>query len=76
MCCFWVKREFVRTLPVVLPYRTRRRFYNGGILFSGLVLVFIALISLWSFLLLVKTKFVVSGSFGGMSRCCRDESAS
>lgn len=34
-------------------------------MFSTLVLVFIALISLWSFLLLVKTKFVVSGSFGG-----------
>ena len=28
--------------------------------------MFIALISLWSFLLLIKTKFVVSGSFGGM----------
>lgn len=41
-----------------------KAFYNGGILFSSLVLVFIALISLWSFLLLVKTKFVVSGSFG------------
>lgn len=37
-------------------------------MFSSLVLVFVALISLWSFLLLVQTKFVVSGSFGGMSR--------
>ena len=36
-------------------------------MFSSLVLVFIALVSLWSFLLLVRTKFVVSGSFGGMS---------
>lgn len=33
-------------------------------LFSTVVLVFIALVSLWSFLLLVRTKFVVSGSFG------------
>lgn len=33
-------------------------------LFSTVVLVLIALASLWSFLLLVKTKFVVSGSFG------------
>jgi solute carrier family 36 (proton-coupled amino acid transporter) len=33
-------------------------------LFSSAVLTFIALISLYSFLLLVKTKFVVSGSFG------------
>ena len=41
------------------------RFYNGGILFSSAVLTFIALISLYSFLLLVKTKFVVPGSFGG-----------
>ncbi|EED84296.1 predicted protein [Postia placenta Mad-698-R] len=39
-------------------------FFNGGILFSSAVLTFIALISLYSFLLLVKTKFVVSGSFG------------
>lgn len=43
------------------------RFYNGGILFSALLLVFVALVSLWSFLLLVQTKFVVSGSFGGRS---------
>jgi proton-coupled amino acid transporter len=33
-------------------------------LFSTVVLVGIALVSLWSFLLLVRTKFVVSGSFG------------
>lgn len=42
-------------------------FFNGGLLFSTLTLVFIALISLYSFLLLVKTKFVVSGSYGGES---------
>ncbi|KAI0070077.1 hypothetical protein K474DRAFT_1654255 [Panus rudis PR-1116 ss-1] len=41
-----------------------KAFYNGGILFSSVVLIFIALVSLYSFLLLVKTKFVVSGSFG------------
>ena len=41
-----------------------KAFYNGGMLFSTVVLVIIALVSLWSFLLLVKTKFVVSGSFG------------
>lgn len=40
------------------------RFFNGGILFSSFILTFIALVSLYSFLLLVKTKFVVSGSFG------------
>ncbi|RDX57096.1 hypothetical protein OH76DRAFT_1394865 [Lentinus brumalis] len=41
-----------------------KAFLNGGILFSAAVLSFIALISLYSFLLLVRTKFVVSGSFG------------
>src|SRR5260370_40408967 len=41
------------------------RFYNGGILFSFITLSLIALISLYSFILLVRTKFVVSGSFGG-----------
>jgi len=40
-------------------------FLNGGLLFSLIVFTFIAFISLYSFLLLVKTKFVVSGSFGG-----------
>ncbi|TFK40210.1 amino acid transporter [Crucibulum laeve] len=41
-----------------------KAFFNGGILFSLLTFIFIACISLYSFLLLVKTKFVVSGSFG------------
>ncbi|KAL4260108.1 amino acid/polyamine transporter 2 family protein [Pleurotus pulmonarius] len=41
-----------------------KAFYNGGMLFSIITFVFIALISLYSFLLLVDTKFVVSGSFG------------
>ncbi|TDL25518.1 hypothetical protein BD410DRAFT_764991 [Rickenella mellea] len=41
-----------------------KAFFNGGILFSTCVLVFIALVSLYSFLLLVKAKFVVRGSFG------------
>ncbi|KAF9048555.1 transmembrane amino acid transporter protein-domain-containing protein [Panaeolus papilionaceus] len=41
-----------------------KAFFNGGILFSAVTFTFIAVISLYSFLLLVKTKFVVSGSFG------------
>lgn len=45
--------------------RLQSRYLNGGMLFSICTLVFIALISLYSFLLLVKTKFVVPGSFGG-----------
>ncbi|KAF8199664.1 amino acid transporter [Pholiota molesta] len=44
-----------------------KAFFNGGLLFSALTFTFIACISLYSFLLLVKTKFVVSGSFGGAS---------
>ncbi|GAA5903401.1 amino acid transporter [Sporobolomyces salmoneus] len=41
-----------------------KAFFNGGILFSTIVLCFIAMISLYSFLLLVKTRLVVHGSFG------------
>lgn len=37
---------------------------NGGLLFSVGLLSFIALVSLYSFTLLVRAKFVVSGSFG------------
>lgn len=43
-----------------------RAFYNGGIVFSSIVLVSIAMISLYSFLLLVQTRLVVPGSFGEM----------
>ncbi|KIY45508.1 hypothetical protein FISHEDRAFT_76685 [Fistulina hepatica ATCC 64428] len=41
-----------------------KAFYNGGILFSAGLFVFIAAVSLWSFLLLVNTKYIVPGSFG------------
>ncbi|GJN93680.1 hypothetical protein Rhopal_006737-T1 [Rhodotorula paludigena] len=41
-----------------------KAFYNGGILFSTVVLCFIAMISLYSFLLLVEASQVVHGSFG------------
>ncbi|EEB94745.1 hypothetical protein MPER_06393 [Moniliophthora perniciosa FA553] len=41
-----------------------KAFFNGGILFSAIVFIFIALISLHSFLLLVKAKLVIPGSFG------------
>jgi len=43
-----------------------KAFFNGGLLFSSITLSVIAIISLYSFLLLVKTKFVVSGSFGDL----------
>ncbi|KAF5367185.1 hypothetical protein D9758_003891 [Tetrapyrgos nigripes] len=41
-----------------------KAFLNGGILFSSLLFIFIAIVSLHSFLLLVRAKFVVPGSFG------------
>ncbi|KAF9223706.1 amino acid transporter [Gyrodon lividus] len=41
-----------------------KAFANGGLLFSTITISIVALVSLYSFLLLVKTKFVVSGSFG------------
>lgn len=41
------------------------RFYNGGILFSIITLCFIAMISLYSFILLVQCSLVIPGSFGG-----------
>ncbi|WVF69259.1 hypothetical protein IAT40_004035 [Kwoniella sp. CBS 6097] len=41
-----------------------KAFFNGGILFSAIVMVAIAFISLWSFLLLVQAYMKVPGSFG------------
>ncbi|GMK53645.1 hypothetical protein CspeluHIS016_0102310 [Cutaneotrichosporon spelunceum] len=41
-----------------------KAFYNGGILFSTVVLLAVGAISLWSFLLLVQTWMKVPGSFG------------
>ncbi|KAE9398833.1 hypothetical protein BT96DRAFT_939884 [Gymnopus androsaceus JB14] len=42
-----------------------KAFFNGGILFSALLFLFIAVVSLHSFLLLVKAKLVVPGNIGG-----------
>ncbi|KAI9567358.1 amino acid transporter [Boletus coccyginus] len=41
-----------------------KAFANGGLVFSVVTIAAVALISLYSFLLLVRAKFVVSGSFG------------
>lgn len=41
-----------------------KAFANGGLLFSGITIAVVALVSLYSFLLLVEAKFIVSGSFG------------
>ncbi|WOO77782.1 Vacuolar amino acid transporter 3 [Vanrija pseudolonga] len=43
-----------------------KAFYNGGMVFSTVVLLAIAAISLWSFLLLVDTYLKVPMSFGDM----------
>ncbi|KAH7106249.1 transmembrane amino acid transporter protein-domain-containing protein [Auriculariales sp. MPI-PUGE-AT-0066] len=43
-----------------------KAFYNGGMLFSTVTLVFIAMISLYSFLLLGEAKAKVPGSFGSI----------
>ncbi|KAN0065731.1 hypothetical protein ACQY0O_000861 [Thecaphora frezii] len=43
-----------------------KAFFNGGLLFSTLTLCFVAVVSLVSFLLLVKTNLKCPGSFGDM----------
>lgn len=43
-----------------------KAFYNGGLLFSTVTLCLVAIISLVSFLLLVKTNLNCPGSFGDM----------
>lgn len=43
-----------------------KAFFNGGLLFSSIVLVAVAMISLFSFLLLVKTNLKVPAGFGDM----------
>lgn len=43
-----------------------KAFFNGGLLFSSVVLCAVALISLFSFLLLVKANLKVPASFGDM----------
>ncbi|CAO1639344.1 unnamed protein product [Sympodiomycopsis kandeliae] len=43
-----------------------KAFFNGGLLFSSVVLCIVATISLCSFLLLVKANLRVPGSFGDM----------
>ncbi|KAF8054915.1 transmembrane amino acid transporter protein-domain-containing protein, partial [Lyophyllum atratum] len=51
---FQLLKSFVGTGVLFL----RKALYNGGLLFSAVTFVVIAIYSLYSFLLLVKTKFV------------------
>lgn len=53
-------KSFVGTGVLFLP----RAFLNGGMLFSSLVLLGVAAISFYSFILLINTRMVVEASFG------------
>ncbi|KAK5110814.1 hypothetical protein LTR62_005525 [Meristemomyces frigidus] len=55
-------KSFVGTGVLFLP----RAYLNGGMLFSNLVLLAIALLSYYCFLLLVATRLKVHASFGDM----------
>ncbi|KAI9249422.1 transmembrane amino acid transporter protein-domain-containing protein [Phascolomyces articulosus] len=57
---FLLLKAFVGTGVMFLP----KAFYNGGIFFSSALLTAIAIISLYSFLLLVETRNKVPVSFG------------
>ncbi|CEG71869.1 hypothetical protein RMATCC62417_07528 [Rhizopus microsporus] len=59
---FLLLKSFVTTGIMFLP----KAFYNGGLLFSTVAIIAWALISLWSFLLLVQTRLAVPASFGDM----------
>jgi len=55
-------KSFVGTGVLFLP----RAFLNGGMLFSNLVLFFVAALSYYCFVLLVRTQLRVGGSFGDL----------
>jgi len=57
---FLLLKSFVGTGVIFLG----KAFFNGGMLFSAIVLTVVASLSLYSFLLLVKTRSHVPGSFG------------
>lgn len=53
-------KSFVGTGVLFLP----RAYLNGGMLFSNVVLLFVAALSYYCFVLLVTTRLKVNGSFG------------
>lgn len=55
-------KSFVGTGVLFLP----RAYLNGGMMFSNLVLLAIALLSFWCFILLVNVRLKVHASFGDM----------
>lgn len=55
-------KSFVGTGVLFLP----RAFLNGGMLFSSVVLVTVSSLSYYCFILLVRTRLKIDGSFGDM----------
>jgi proton-coupled amino acid transporter len=55
-------KSFVGTGVLFLP----RAYLNGGMLFSNLVLIGVAILSYYCFVLLVSTRLKIEGSFGDM----------
>lgn len=55
-------KSFVGTGVLFLP----RAYLNGGMIFSNVVLLFVAALSYYCFVLLVNTRLQVDGSFGDM----------
>jgi solute carrier family 36 (proton-coupled amino acid transporter) len=55
-------KSFVGTGVLFLP----RAYLNGGMLFSNTVLVFVAALSYYCFVLLVNTRLKIEGSFGDL----------
>jgi proton-coupled amino acid transporter len=55
-------KSFVGTGVLFLP----KAYLNGGMLFSNLVLLFVAVLSYYCFVLLVNTRLKIEGSFGDM----------
>ena len=57
-------KSFVGTGVLFMP----RAYLNGGMLFSILVLLFIAALSYYCFILLVRSRLACPSSFGGMGK--------
>jgi proton-coupled amino acid transporter len=57
-------KSFVGTGVLFLP----KAFLNGGMIFSSAVLLFVAALSYYCFLLLCSTRLAVPASFGGMGK--------
>lgn len=57
---FTLLKAFVGTGIMFLP----KAFLNGGILFSSLTMLFVAIISMWAFHLLLGCRVAVGGSYG------------